>query len=604
MNINFFTKINFTALKVSYNSLAYFATILTGFSALCAQVIWQKHLAILTGSEARSLSLVIAVFLLGLSGGYYVFGFLTEKKKLSRFLLLKFYGYIELLVGLYIGLFPLYFNFLKQLSFHSPNFIIIDILITLLALLLPTFLMGATIPLLTATLPKDSEQVNSTHAKVYGWNSLGACLGALISGFYLIPVFGLNLSLHGVSLLNIIAALIFIGNKQSGDIQKQKEPPAIPSPLSNSFFMVFIFLTGALIISFEIIFIKILNLSLGAGVYNFPIILSLFIGGLALGSLSIKKQNLSISFFIKQLLIALFLLEILFYTVPYWSIWFNHIRISLVSLPSNYFVFYVLIYLFLLLFLFPAIFFMGRILPLVYSLLKKTKSNYGKVCGSLYFFNTLGTVFGAVVIGYLAFYLFNLDILFKANIYLLFLLSLAIVLWTKHKLAIFILSALGLLLLLLPTQWDRTGHEIGYFRTKVYSPKLHFKNLFFLPKSRSLNSKVTFFKDGPNTTVSLLSFYNLNQFSQKQMSNLKQLFSYDFEEKISSYSIVVNGKSDGNSLGDFSTVFFMIPYLYSSQKENLETAFIGLGTGLSAGAYTPLGRCKKYRSFRNFSFCN
>ena len=127
---------------------------------MSAQVIWQRHLAILTGSEVRSLSLVVAVFLLGLAGGYYVFGLLTEKQK-SRFLLLRYYGYVELLTGIYIGCFAIYFEFLKYLSFHSPNLFFVDLLISLIALLLPTFLMGAGIPLLTATLPDTSKEINT-----------------------------------------------------------------------------------------------------------------------------------------------------------------------------------------------------------------------------------------------------------------------------------------------------------------------------------------------------------------------------------------------------------------------------------------------------------
>ena len=583
----FLTKKIFTLrFLLPYRFMAYFATALTGFSALCAQVIWQKHLAILTGSEARSLSLVIAVFLSGLAGGYYIFGRLTEKTKLNRFFLIKFYGYAELLTGLYIGLFPLYFEFLKNLSFHSPDWLIIDILISYLALLLPTVLMGAGIPMLTATLPENSKEVNRVHAKVYGWNAFGACFGALVSGFYLIPTIGLNLSLHLIGLLNVLASLVFIGNSLKGSIKKQEEPPAIPSPLPNSFFMLFVFLTGALLISFEVIFVRILNLSIGAGVYNFPIILSIFVGGLALGSLSIKKQKISIGFFVRQLFIIILFLQMLFYTAPYWSIWTNHIRISLTSIPSNYFIYYLLIFLFLLLFLFPTVFFMGRLLPLTYMFLKKTKDNYGKVCGKLYFFNTLGTVFGAVVIGYLAFYFFNLDILFKINIYILFFLTLAMILYRKNKLDFIILSALGVVLLFLPTQWDRSGHEAGYFRTNKYNPKDHFKSLFYLPKSTSEINEVTFFKDGPNTTVSLIHYFNKPE-AEKNLLKLKQLLSASFE-KYSSYSIFVNGKSDGNSIGDFSTMFFMLPYLYSAQKDHLEVAFIGLGTGLSAGAYTLL----------------
>lgn len=577
--------------KNSYRFMAYLATVFTGFTALCSQVIWQRHMAILTGSEARSMSLVIAVFLFGLAGGYYVFGLFTEKNKISRFLLLKYYGYVELLTGFYIGLFPVYFHFLKKLSFQAPNLLIIDILITLMALFLPTFFMGASIPLLTTALPENSKEVSSIHAKVYGWNSLGACFGALASGFYLIPALGLNLSLSLAGIINVFVSLIFIGNSLEGSIQKQDDILSIPSPLSNSFFMFFTFLTGALIISFEILFIRILNLSLGAGVYNFPIILSLFVGGLSLGSLSIKKKKISMNFFTIQLLITLFLLQILFYTAPYWSIWFSNIRVSLAVLPSNYFVYYFVIFLFLIVFLFPAVFFMGRLLPLSYTFLKKTKDNYGKVCGQLYFFNTLGTVFGAVFIGYLAFYLFNLDILFKMNIYILFLLTLAVLVYTKVKIHFIILSVLGLILLLLPTQWDRSGHEVGYFRIKTYKKNIHFKELFFLPKHRKKNSRISFFKDGPNTTVSLLthSFHSANT---ALLPHLKELFQSDHFKKDFSYSIVVNGKSDGNLLGDFSTMFFMIPYFYAPDKSDLETAFIGLGTGISPGSYIALDDVK------------
>lgn len=570
---------------ISYKNMAYFATALTGLCALSAQVIWQKHLAILTGSEARSLSLIVAVFLSGLAGGYYLFGRLTERKNISRSALLKYYGYVELLTGLYIGLFPFYFELLKRLSFNSPNFFIVDISIAVLALLFPTVLMGAGIPMLTAALPEHSRDINKTHAKVYGWNTVGACLGALTSGFYLISTMGLDLSLNMVGLLNVIASMVFIGNRQTGSVLKREEPPSIPSPFPNSFFIFFVFLTGALLISLEVILVRILNLSVGAGVYNFPIILSIFVGGLGYGSLSIKRARVSTSFFVHQLLSALFALQIIFWTAPYWSIWMNHIRISLTSVPPNHPIYHGLVFLFLFVLIFPAVVFMGRLLPLSYMFLKKTERNYGKVCGQLYFFNTLGAVFGAVVLGYLAFYLFNLDIIFKTSLYILFLPTLAVLVKKRNKFDFVLLGSLGLILLILPTQWDRSGHEVGYFRVQRYNPELHLKGLFVLPKNRSQASQVAFFKDGPNSTVSIIQYPSDKR--DKNLNVLKDLFSASMES-FSSYSVIVNGKSDGNSLGDFSTVFFMLPYLHSADKPDLKSAFVGLGTGLSAGAYTPL----------------
>jgi len=572
----------------SYQSFAFVAVFLTGFCALCSQVIWQKYLSILTGSEARSLSLVIAVFLLGLATGYYVFGLLTENKNHPRFLLLKYYGYIELLTGVYIGFFSYYFNFLKDFSFNTPPLLIIDLFVSLLALFLPVFLMGAGIPMLTAGLPRSAKQVNQIHAKIYGWNTLGACLGALISGFYLIPNFGMPLSLIWVGLLNVIASLVFIGNNLEGNIVKKEKPQAVSSPFPASLFFVFVFLAGSLTISYEVLFIRILNLTIGAGAYNFPIILSIFIGALACGSLSLNKKKINASFLIYQLFLILLFLLFIFKTAPYWSSWLNHIRVSLTTLPSNYIVWFIAVFLFLILFLFPPVFLMGRLLPLSYMFIKKTEKNYGKVCGFLYFSNTLGTVFGAVVTGYLAFYFFNLDLIFKINIYILLLITMAFVFILKNRLQFIILSFIALLLLFQPHEWDRSGHEKGLFRNKTFNPDFHFKSLFSFPKKG--NEKIIFFKDGPNSTVSLIRYplHGNTSAEHEALKRLRKLFSKSTEDPIFSYSILVNGKSDGNTLGDFSTTFFMLPYLHSADKKSLAAAFIGLGGGVSAGAYTPL----------------
>ena len=489
--------------KNLYRKTAYFAAILTGFAALCGQVVWQKYLSVLVGSEARSTTLVVAVFLFGLALGYWAFGLLTKKREWPRFLLLKLYGYVEIATALYFGVFYLYFPVLKAISFNSPPLFLMDVLIALLALLPPTFLMGASIPLLTATLSETPEEVSSVHAKVYGWNTLGACLGVLVSAFYFLPAFGLDLTLAIAAALNFLAALVFIGNYLEGNVQKPAPPPPVESAAPNSFYLAFAFLTGAIAISLEILLVRVLNLSLGAGVYNFPMVLSLFIGGMALGSLFINKSKISAAYLIRQLLGAILAALILFGTAPYWSIWISHIRVSLAAIPSNYMVFKALALALLALFLLPAAFFMGRFLPLTYALLKKGKNDYGAVCGRLYCLNTLGTVFGAIAGGYLALYFLDLDQLFKITVYILIFLTFALILYEKRNLSLAALAALSLVFISLPPRWDRTGHYIGYFRIKNHSKEMHFKKLFFLPKSAmSGKTEIGYFKDGPPTQLS------------------------------------------------------------------------------------------------------
>ena len=617
---------------------AYAAAALTGFCSLCGQVAWQKYLTVLVGSEARSTTLVVAVFLFGLSLGYYSFGRLTEKRPWTkrpwtRRALLKLYGYAEIATAIYFGVFCFYFSALKPLSFALPPVLILDILIALLALLPPSFLMGASIPMLTATLTETSEEASGVHARVYGWNALGACLGCLAAGFYFLPAFGLGLTLAIAAVINFLAALVFIGNRLKGDVQKPAPPPPVESAAPAKFYFVFAFLTGAALISLEVLSVRVLSLSWGAGVYNFSMTVSLFIGGLAWGSLSINKSAISAAYLIRQLLWAVFFGIIIFGAAPYWSIWISHIRVSLSSIPSNYFVFKALVFVFLALFLLPAAFFMGRFLPLVYALLKKGSGDYGAVCGRLYFLNALGNVFGAIAGGYLALYFLDLDQLLKIIVYVLIFLALALALYEKRSLSLTALAALSLAFLALPSRWDRSGHYIGYFQLKSPHSDMRLKKLFFLPsRAQGLDTEIGYFKDGPSATVTLLNHRKAPEaaaggapkraargFGQKPapLSGRPPLslqsgaggsepFLPGGESEnsagapgipASSYSIIINGKSDGNTMGDFSTMFLSssLPYLFlpKAPESGFSAAVIGLGTGVSAGA---LGKLKDIRS--------
>ena len=572
----------------SYRKWAYVATVLTGFSALCAQVLWQRYLAILVGSEARSLTLVVATFLTGLAAGYYVFGLITERKKWSRGLLLKLYGYVELVTALYIIFFYIYFELLKILSFNSPPYFIIDILVSLLALLLPTFLMGASIPILTATLPDNSKEVNVLHAKIYGWNTLGACFGALISGFYLLPAFGLNHSLILAGIINLFASFVFIKNPLKGDVHKQDKFPVIPSVLSNRFYTFFTFLTGAVVISFEVFFVRILHLSTGgARVYNFPLILAIFVGGLAIGSLSVSNKKISVKHLIQQLLNTVILMSILFWTTPYWPIWVHNIQQAIGFNRFDYIFFQCVLFLFIFIFLFPAVFCMGQLLPLAYTLMKKNVKNYGRVCGALYFFNTLGTVVGAIGIGYLALYILNIDSLFKINIYILSLLALIIAFFERKKRYLIVLVVFTVIFAFVPLGWNKTENYPHYITDGSDIPK--YKKWFTFPKAVSSNKKIIYFNDGPNTTVSTYKIVRTKKMNSKMFAH--PLFPLTLGEDLS-YSLITNGKGDGNSLSEFS-VFFLIPgltWLFApSRADGLSTAVIGLGTGVSSGV---LGQLK------------
>lgn len=541
----------------SYRKLVFTCTLFSGATGLIFQVVWQKYLSFLVGSEARSVSLVVAIFLLGLALGYRFWGKITEWD-LDRCQLVKTYGCIEFSIGLYVLLFPSYFPFIKSLAYSLPNSVFVDMAITLLLLFVPTFLMGATIPMLTKAVPETLSEVNECHAKIYGTNTLGAFLGTFLAGFFLIFHFGLADTLFLAGCVNMVIGVLFFFNPYKGAPHKQTEFTAIPNSFSAVDLYLYVFVMGAVSISFEILFVRILSLTIGSSSYVFPIVLGIFVLGLALGSLSIKGKNLSVAYLFKQLTGSLVLAVAVYLTVPFWPYWTSTVKVSLASLPSNFYVFLFLMILFTALFLLPFLIFMGKLLPLGYALADKSQKDYGKICGSIYFFNTVGTVFGAIVMGYLLLYFFSIDQIYKINVGLILMVTAFFLFREKYKKSFcLVLLALGVLAVI--PSWNRDSHAHGLFRST--KPEWYHFTGFFRSEFYA-GSDFPFFEDGPNTTVSVLASTRENH-----------------------KSIVVNGKSDSNTSGDYSTVTFAatIPYLFGPERKALKASVVGLGTGITAG---------------------
>lgn len=544
--------------KISYRQLVFLCTLFSGATGLIFQVVWQKYLSFLVGSEARSISLVVAIFLFGLAVGYQFWGKFTEKG-LNRYQLVKTYGYVELFIGVYAILFPRYFPIIKSLAYTLPNSVFVDMLITLLLLFLPTFFMGATIPMLTKAVPETLAEVNECHAKIYGINTLGAFFGTFLAGFFLIEKFGLANTLLLGGCVNIFIAFAFFLNPYKGEVQKQTEFSKIPNSFSAIDLYLYVFIMGTVSICFEVLFVRILSLTIGSSHYVFPVVLGIFVLGLALGSLSIKGKKLSVDYLFRQLKNAVLLSLIIYLTVPFWPYWTSTIKVSLVSLPSNFYVFLFLMILFTAMFLIPFLIFMGRLLPLGYALADKGQKNYGKICGTIYFFNTVGTVFGAIVFGYLLLHYFNIDKIYKINIALILTVFAYFLFKEKRKRSALVVTAALLALVILPA-WNRNSHALGLFRTNKPAP-YHFKGIFQVPAYKDLY--FPFFEDGANTTVSVLA-----------------------DKTEEHKSIVVNGKSDSNTAGDYPTVTLLAtaPYFFAPDHQNLKASVIGLGTGITAGA--------------------
>lgn len=598
-----------------YKTFLLFCIFITGMVSLVYQMVWQRYLAILVGSEARSAALVVAIFLLGLSLGYALFGYLTTAKVIStRKGLLKFYGWVEFFTAVYVIVFPHYFVLLQKLSFNGPISLIFDMFVIVVAILLPTIFMGATIPLMTMIFPQSKDkqknrEIDTYHAQIYGVNTLGAFIGCLGGGYLLIPTLGLPYSLFLMGVLNFLVSFVYIFNSLSGKlIPKSRRDDRIidqdDNSIGNFLCYALVFVVGAITIGLEILLIRIVALTIGSNVYVFPTVLAIVVLGIGLGSLRIvkylqkaalntdSKQYNHLTSVLKRLLLSCVFLTFFFWSVPYLPSVINHIRVSLVTIPLTQFVYLGFIFIILSIPLIPAFYLLGGLLPLTYCVIDKNQKNYGKVCGYLYFFNTIGALVGAVILGYWLLHFYSIEDLFKFCIYTLLMMGVILSftpgvaqdIWSlnNYKLKSFVLSFIIFYLgfMILMPQWDRRHHYVGLFRGQE-KQSYHFQS-WFLPKSYA--GYPVFIEDGPNSTIAVLRGGFVDE-TTPISSNSFTIPGPDYEI----LSIIVNGKSDGSSWGDFPTVYAtaFFPYLFAPSTDSLRTAVIGFGTGITAGT---LGR--------------
>lgn len=249
---------------------------LSGAGALIYQVVWQRVLAQEIGVDLLSTKVTIIVFLLGLALGYRAGNALASRG--TRFTQ-RFFCVTEVAIGLF-GLFsvPL-IRSIRTLELSSLPYI--DLAVCSFLLLIPTFFMGLSTPLLVSFSKSLSERNGEWIGKLYGANVLGAALGALVSGLLLIETFGIQ-----ATCLFAVAANFCAGSL----VGMSRHPnPTTASPTANGDFQLPIpivlasILLGFASLGFEMVSFRSIFLFFGLASYNFPIVLGIFLLAMASG---------------------------------------------------------------------------------------------------------------------------------------------------------------------------------------------------------------------------------------------------------------------------------------------------------------------------------
>ena len=180
---------------------------LSGFTALLYQVIWLKMLTLTFGNTVYAVATLLSSFMAGLALGGYWFGRIADRARFP----FRLYGYLAGLIGAVAALTPMLFKGIEPLyiaiyraSNQDPHiFGLSRFLLSLAILIVPTTMMGGTLPLLARHLTASYGHLGLRIGGLYAINTLGAAVGTFFTGFYLILALGLKGTVLLGSLINI-----------------------------------------------------------------------------------------------------------------------------------------------------------------------------------------------------------------------------------------------------------------------------------------------------------------------------------------------------------------------------------------------------------------
>jgi spermidine synthase len=257
----------------------------SGFPALIYQLTWQRALFRVFGVNVESVTIVVTAFLLGLGLGSVVGGWLSQRRNVP---LLPLLAAIELMTGAF-GLASLrIFDFVGDLTIGLP--LAAMAAAALAVVIVPTLLMGATLPLLVGHLARRSGHVGSAVGLLYYVNTLGAGAACLACMALLFPFLGMQGAVYVAVAINAVVAAgaLAVHWRDRGDPIFAGTPPAAISagqPILGLVPLLSLAAAGGFVaLSYEIFFFRTVSYATGSSSSAFAATLSAFLIGLASGS--------------------------------------------------------------------------------------------------------------------------------------------------------------------------------------------------------------------------------------------------------------------------------------------------------------------------------
>ena len=369
----------------------------SGASALVYEIVWFQLLELVIGATTVSLGVLLATFMGGLCLGSLLFPRLVS----ARTHPLLVYAALELGIGVIavVVLFVLPAVGSLYLAHAGYGFagILLRAAVCALLLLPPTVLMGATLPAVARWVEATPQGV-SWLGFLYTSNIVGAVLGCVLAGFYLLRVHDMAVATYAAAAVNAALAAIAFGLAASARHRPRvaTQPAEVATPAGTWPVHVTIGLSGLTALGAQVVWTRELALLLGSSVYTFSIILAVFLFALGAGSsfgsfVAERTKAPRLWLALSQLLLIATLAWAGFAihaSLPYWPVdpflmvspWFNFQLDVLRCLWA----------------IFPSAFLWGASMPLALAAAAAPGVDPGRMVGSVYAANTVGAIIGAL----------------------------------------------------------------------------------------------------------------------------------------------------------------------------------------------------------------
>jgi predicted membrane-bound spermidine synthase len=574
------------SLSISRNTLHSFIGLLfvvSGALGLIYQIVWFKYLSLFLGNTTYAQTIVLATFMGGLAIGSAWWGRKVDIAKHP----LRLYAYLELGVGMYCLLYPKFLEVLKNVfitivvSAQIPSdgvvVLFLKFLICLCSLLIPTVLMGGTLPILVRFISHKMEESGRNIAVLYFLNSFGAVVGSLLAGFFFIRILGLSTTIYSAAVVNLMiggfAILLSLVNTDLGGMTSNKtEEPEILFPRREVVLAIAVAgISGLAAMIYEVTWVRLLVPVIGSSTYSFSLMLVAFISGITIGSFIVsslvgRMKNLSAMLVWCQVAIVLSMLATLplYARVPY-EFW--KAASMLTRSDATYPIFLTIQFVFgFTLMIVPTIF-LGMSLPVATRIASRGIHVLGKSVGNVFAINTLGTVIGSLVAGLVLIPLIGVKHTIEVGIGCNLLAALLMLLFARsvsHRQRIITFAAIVFSVStysIFAPSWNNGAMLSGVFRRIHLNGSLPASYADFVNNEKT--TKVFFYKEGTTATIGVVEGTSENE-----------------KQKV----LIVNGKADASSKGDLSTQVLLgqLPCFIHQNPQN--ALVIGLGSGVTVGS--------------------